>query len=92
VDVVNNQTSVKSYDVTMKYEYVLVTNFTLDTHTDEQIKNLYKNRWNVEIFFKLLKYNFKFERLDEHDKKQSNDAYVKLYLVNLIIVYLAKII
>ena len=89
---VNNQTKVKSYDVTMKYEYVLVTNLPLKTHTYEQIKDLYKNRWNVEIFFKLLKYNFKFEYLTEHDKKQSNDAYVKLYLVNLIIIYLAKII
>ena len=47
---------------------------------------------NIEVFFKLLKYNFKFEHLKEHDNKQSNDAYVKLYLVNLIIVYIAKII
>jgi hypothetical protein len=92
IKVNDNQVKVKSYDVTMKYEYVLVTNLTLKTHTDVQIKDLYKNRWNVEIFFKLLKYNFKFEYLTEHDKKQSNDAYVKLYLVNLIIIYLAKII
>jgi hypothetical protein len=88
----DKQIKVKSYDVKMKYEYTLVTNLTHNTHTDEQIKSLYKDRWNVEIFFKLLKYNFKFERLDEHDNKQSNDAYVKLYLVNLIVVYLAKII
>jgi hypothetical protein len=47
---------------------------------------------NVEVFFKLLKYNFKFEHLKEHNNKQNNDTYVKLYLVNLIIVYLAKII
>jgi Tfp pilus assembly protein PilW len=107
LNVKDNQNNVKSYDVNMKYEYTLVTNLTHDTHADEEIKNLYKDRWyvqhswqpctlcvarNVEIFFKLLKHNFKFEHLNEHDKQQSNDAYVKLYLVNLIIVYLAKII
>lgn len=92
LEVVDDKNKFKSVDVTMKYEYSLVTNLPIDTHNDIKIKHLYKERWNVEVFFKLLKYNFKFEHLKEHNNKQNNDTYVKLYLVNLIIVYLAKII
>ena len=36
------------------------------------IQKLYKKRWSVEIFFKLLKKNFKFERLNEYNKLKNN--------------------
>lgn len=41
----NNKNKFKSVDITMKYEYNLVTNLNVDTYTDNQIKNLYKERW-----------------------------------------------
>ena len=41
----NNKNKFKSVDITMKYEYNLVTNLNVYTYTDNQIKNLYKERW-----------------------------------------------
>ena len=76
----------------MYYEYTLVTNLPIETHNDDKIKELYKQRWSVELFFKLLKYNFKFEHLKEHNGDKNYDKYKKLYLINMIIIYIAKII
>jgi IS4 transposase len=56
----------KNAEVIMKYEYTLLTNLNSNDYNDEKIKELYKQRWSIEIFFKLLKYNFKFEHLIEH--------------------------
>jgi len=47
---------------------------------------------DIEVFFKLLKYNFKFETLKEHNSNNNTDEYKKLYMVNLIVIYLSKII
>ena len=44
----------------MKYEYTLLTNLNNRDYDDDEIKSIYKERWSVELFFKLLKYNFKF--------------------------------
>jgi len=87
-----NTITFKNVDVIMKYEYTLLTNLNIIDYNDDDIKKIYKERWSVEIFFKLLKYNFKFEHLTEHDKKHSSNSYLKLYLVNLTMVYLSKII
>ena len=76
----------------MKYEYTLLTNLSLNNYDDNKIKELYKQRWDIEVFFKLLKYNFKFEILKEHNQTQSTEQYKKLYMVNLIAIYLGKII
>jgi len=81
----------KSATINMKYEYTLLTNLDNKKYDDKIIKKLYAERWSIAIFFKLLKYNFKFEHLIEHNKKQNYDQYKKLYLVNLSIIYLSKI-
>ena len=72
--------------------YAVVTNLKLEDYNDDSIKELYKKRWSVEIFFKLLKYNFKFEKIIEYNKEKNDISYKKLYLCNLIIIYLAEII
>ena len=82
----------KNAEIKIKYEYTLLTNLNIENYNDEKIKEIYKKRWNIEIFFKLLKYNFKFEHLVEHNKEKNYDEYKKMYLVNLIIIYLSKII
>jgi hypothetical protein len=82
----------KSAVIKIKYEYTLLTNLTLNLYNDDKIKELYKKRWDIEVFFKLLKYNFKFDHLIEHDKNKNDEKYRKLYLVNLIVIYLSKII
>jgi hypothetical protein len=87
-----NNTVFSSADIIMKYEYTLLTNINIDDYNDEKIKDLYKQRWDIEIFFKLLKYNFKFENLIEHNKEQNTEQCQKLYLINLIIIMISKII
>lgn len=82
----------KSADIKIKYEYTLLTNLDFETYNDNKIKELYKQRWDIEIFFKLLKYNFKFEILKEHNLDNDTEEYKKLYVVNLIVIYLGKII
>ena len=82
----------KNAKITMFYEYTLVTNLSIETYDDNKVKELYKQRWSVELFFKLLKYNFKFEHLKEHNADKNYDKYKKMYLINMIIIYIAKII
>jgi len=91
VDITNIK-KFKKADIKIKYEYTLLTNLKIDTHNDQNIKDLYKQRWDIEVFFKLLKYNFKFETLKEHNSNNNTDEYKKLYMVNLIVIYLSKII
>lgn len=84
--------SYKSAILEYTNEYTLITNLKKDEYNDEKIKELYKKRWSVEIFFKLLKKNFKFETLIEYNKKQNDISYKKLYICNLIIIYLSNIV
>ena len=67
----NGDNKFKSIDVNMKYKCNLLANLPGD----------------VEIFFKLLKYNLKFEHLTEQNKTQTYDSYIKLYLVNMTVNY-----
>lgn len=75
-------------NVTMKDDYIFITNLDADTHPDQFIYDSYKKRWNIEVFFKLLKYNFKFNQIvgtTEIDKKKS-------YLSAMIVTYIMRII
>ena len=67
----------KNAKITMFYEYTLVTNLSIETYDDNKVKELYKQRCSVELFFKLLKYNFKFEHLKEHNADKNYDKYKK---------------
>jgi hypothetical protein len=90
----NSSDGFKHKSVILEYlnNYTVVTNLKLEDYNDDSIKELYKKRWSVEIFFKLLKYNFKFEKIIEYNKEKNDISYKKLYLCNLIIIYLAEII
>ena len=48
-------------------------------------------RWDIEVFFKLLKTNFKFALLREHNKK-TLEQYKKKYLIILINLHLIRLI
>ena len=56
----------------------LVTNLNKEKYNDDLIKDIYLMRWDVEVFFKLLKSNFKFANLREHNKNT-----VELYKKNI---------
>jgi hypothetical protein len=69
----------------------IVTNLNIDKYDDKLIKEIYLMRWDVEVFFKLLKSNFKFADLKEHNKN-TIEQYKKKYLIILINIYLVRII
>ena len=69
----------------------LVTNLSNTNYDDDSIKNIYLMRWNVEVFFKLLKSNFKFACLREHNEN-TIEQYKKKYLIILIELYLIRLI
>lgn len=81
----------------------LVTNLPSIKYNDNEIKNIYLQRWvdnlwlqpcfakDIEVFFKLLKSNFKFAYLREHTKN-TIEQYKKKYIVILINLYLIRLI
>ena len=40
-----------SVSLKTKNEYTLITNLDLKEYNDDKIKDIYKSRWNVEVFF-----------------------------------------
>lgn len=68
-------------------EYKLITNLSYH-YNNNAIKEIYKSRWEIEVYFKLLKYNFKFSKLTEKDIIN----YEKNYICALIISHIVKMI
>lgn len=69
----------------------VVTNLSLKDYNDLEIKKIYISRWDVEVFFKLLKSNFKFSNLKEHTKN-TLVQYKKKYYTILIQIYIMRLI
>lgn len=77
--------------VSVKFQNIcnLVTNLpNIKKYSQEKIMDIYKSRWNIETFFKLVKNNFKFQYLNEKNEEQGR----RLYLCELSLIYIAKII
>ena len=79
----------KDRSVTRNLSCNIATNLN-HTYNDDTIKNIYKSRWDVEVFFKLIKSNFKFSYLTEHNT-QTRICYLKKYIVILINCMLERI-
>lgn len=76
-------------EIEIKNNCVLITNLVDETlYTDDKIMELYKSRWDIEIFFKHIKNNFKFQ----HMKEKSSVNYQKMYICELVIILIAKLI
>jgi hypothetical protein len=60
----------------------IATNLDI-SYDDDKIKDIYKSRWDIEVFFKILKSSFKFEYLIEHNN-ETKECYAKTYIVILI--------
>lgn len=69
----------------------LITNLNNDKFNDDKIKDIYLSRWDVEVFFKLIKANFKFALLREHNKN-TLEKYKKKYIIILIYLYIIRLI
>ena len=80
-------------DVKLKetIECNIATNLPVDKYDNELIKKIYMMRWSVEVFFKLIKSNFKFAYLKEHNSN-TIEQYKKKYLIILINLYLIRLI
>ena len=61
----------------------LATNLPIANYNDELIKKIYCMRWDVEVFFKLVKSNFNFAYLREHNSN-TLEQYKKKYLIIVI--------
>jgi len=69
----------------------IVTNLSLKNNNDTDIKKIYSSRWCIEVFFKLIKSNFKFSYLKEHTSK-TLIQYKKSYLIIMIEIYIIRLI
>jgi len=74
-------------DITLNNSYEFTTNLD-EKYSPKKIFELYGKRWDVEVFFKFIKYNFKFQNLAE----KSTNSCKKLYFCELILFYLKELI
>ena len=63
---------------------MLVTNLNIDVYSDDNITKIYNSRWDIEVFFKCVKNNYKFSHL----KEQTEQQYERLNTIIMIISYL----
>ena len=78
----------KFQNVSFEYrdEYKILTNLD-NSYTDDNILELYHKRWSVEIFFKIIKNNYKFEDL-RITNNNANEILYKKHNIKILIVYL----
>jgi len=72
-------------------EYTLITNLDLKDYNNDKIKEIYNSRWNVEVFFKIIKNNFKFSDMKITNEEHNNEIYSIHNIKILIVMLLAKI-
>jgi len=82
---------IELYNITVNINCNVITNLDLNLYTDDQIKDIYNSRWKVEEFFKLIKSNFNFANLKEHNHN-AEITHKKSYYSLLIICNLQRII
>ena len=88
----------KKNSVDIRNDCILVTTLDSNEYTDDKILELYKSRWDIEVFFKYIKYIFEFFKYIKYNYKyqhipeKSSINFKKMYICELIITYLAKFI
>lgn len=79
----------KKYYLEVTNDCVLITNLLdMTKYPDDEILNLYRQRWEIEIYFKYIKNNFKFQHMKEKDKEK----YYRIYICEVIMTYILRII
>jgi len=87
--ITNTKKNMKSHLIEIKNNCTLITNLPNDSdYNDGHILDLYKRRWDIEVYFKYLKYNFKFQYMTE----KSTIQWEKLYICELILTYIMKFV
>lgn len=59
----------------------IITNLPLGQYKDDDVKKMYLQRWDVEVFFKLVKSNFKFANLNNNVKGNPSKT-IETYKIN----------
>lgn len=76
------------YRLKMNNNCVIVTNLTdHNQYSDQKLMDMYRSRWDIEVFFKHVKSNCDFQ----HVKQKSSTNMTKMYICILIIQYLTKL-
>lgn len=86
----HSKKKVKKYKIEKENNCNIITNLKENNkkYSEDKIWEIYKSRWDVEVFFKYIKYNFKFQ----HMGKKSLIARRKMCICELIITYLEKLL
>ena len=85
----NSKKNNKILHLNIKNNCNIVTNLMdAEQYSKNKILELYRSRWNIEVFFKYIKGHFKFQDLTEKSIIKNK----KMYVCELIIIYISKII
>lgn len=81
--------AINKKSIEVRNDCILVTNLPInEKYTDEKILENYRSRWSIEVFFKLIKNNFKFQNMNE----KNIDQYKKMHICELIMIHIANIL
>jgi hypothetical protein len=79
----------KKYTLKITVKYDIITNLmNRKEYPDSKILDLYRSRWDVEVFFKFIKSNCKLSKLNEKRPEQRH----KLMYCELILCYILKLV
>ena len=92
INIIKKDENNKNVKLKQTIECNVITNLNKNKYNDEEIKKIYLSRWSIEVFFKLLKSNFKFSNLKEYNKTKTINEYNKLYYSILTIIYISSMI
>ena len=86
-----NNKKFESVVLEIKNNYKLVSNLD-NTYSDNNIKEFYEKRWDIEVFFKLIKTNFNFENITYTTNEEENNRYYIHNIKILICCMISKIL
>ena len=86
--IIKNHKSKEQQKIIIDSNFYLATNIFDEEYDIDYFKNLYKARWDIEEFFKLLKNNLQYENI----KQKHENAIIKRICINTILCYWEKII
>lgn len=85
----NDKDELIEREIEISDDYVLITNLmNKKKYSDNKILDYYHLRWDIEVFYKFVKKNFKFQNI----KEKQYISFQKSYICELILVYLMKLI
>ena len=79
------------YKITKSNKILIITNIKNEL-SDDLLLQMYENRWEIELFFKLLKSNFKFSNMNQHNTTANKKTYLCNFIITLLVSYFKKII